>query len=528
MTAAVGGSRDPVPQEAAKSLHWDRILRNIFSNWTSYGVTAVVGFMLTPIVVNSLGQTGYGLWTLVLSITGYFGLLDLGIRSSVSRFLTRHLTLGDDRGVNDTASTAFAILAAGGVLASIATVVIAALFFDSFRIEPEYAAAGRLALLVAGLNVSCILPLGVFSAILYASERFDVVSGITIVTELARAALVVWLLRHGYGLVALAVLALALTLVQYLTFAIVAKMLHPRLKIAPGHVDRAVGRELFGFSIYRFFWIVANQLIFYSDAVVIGIFLGAGAITPYAIAVSLINYGRQVVFLLLDPLYPSAARIDARGDMAELRRLLIVGTRMALLVSLPLCLGLLFLGRQFISLWMGPAHAGSAVILAVLTIAQFASMPQYVSTLVLAGMARHRPFAYMALAEGLANLVLSIVLVQKMGLMGVAWGTVIPSLVTNAVLVPLYTLRVVKMSVSDYLVQAYLRPVLCAVPIVGVGYLFSRLDSSSWLMFGAQAMVMCGIFGVMSYLLCLTATERASVSGRLAAIFQREAVVHES
>ena len=83
------------------------ILRNILSNWTSYLVTAAVGFLLAPVVVHSLGNTGYGLWTLVLSMTGYFGLLDLGIRSSVGRFVTRYLALNDEESVNRTVSTAF-------------------------------------------------------------------------------------------------------------------------------------------------------------------------------------------------------------------------------------------------------------------------------------------------------------------------------------------------------------------------------------------------------------------------------------
>ena len=508
-------------------MHWNRIFRNIFSNWTSYAVTAVVGFLLAPVVVNSLGATGYGLWTLVLSITGYFGLLDLGIRSSVSRFLTRHLALDDDLAVNRTASTAVAILAAGGVLAALATVATAFFFFERFQVEPEYAAAGRTALLITGLNIALVLPLGVFSSVLYASERFDVVSGVTIVTELARAALVVWLLRNGYGLVALAILGFALTIVQYTAFAVFARSIHPRLKIGPRYVDKAVGRELFGFSVYRFLWIVANQLIFYSDAVVIGIYLGASAITPYAIAVSLINYGRQIVFLLIDPFYPTAARMDARGDLPELRRLLIVGTRLALLVVLPLCLGLLFLGRQFITLWMGPTFADSAILLGVLVIAQFASMPQYVSTLVLAGMARHKPFAFVALGEGVANVTLSIILIKEFGLIGVAWGTVIPALITNAVIVPLYTLHVLKLGVGDYLMKAWVRPTLCAVPLAALGYWLSRLEASSWLIFGAEAAVMIGVFGIVSYVLCLDSAERASITGRLAAVFHREAV-HET
>ena len=73
-----------------------RVLRNIFSNWTGYFVTVVVGFFLAPFVLHHLGNTGYGVWTLVLSLTGYFGLLDLGIRSSVGRFVARYVALADE------------------------------------------------------------------------------------------------------------------------------------------------------------------------------------------------------------------------------------------------------------------------------------------------------------------------------------------------------------------------------------------------------------------------------------------------
>jgi O-antigen/teichoic acid export membrane protein len=508
-------------------MHWERILRNVLSNWTSYLITAVVAFMLTPVVVHSLGATGYGLWTLVLSITGYFGLLDLGIRSSVSRFLARHLALNDDRAVNATASGAFLILACGAIVALLGTVAIVVFFFDSFRVEPEYARAGRIALLITGVNVGFVLPLGIFSAILFASERFDVVSGVTIAMELARAALVVWLLRNGFGLIALALVALAITLFQYSAMGVIAKALHPRLKIGLRHLDWGVCRELFGFSVYRFVWIVANQLIFYADAVVIGLFLGAGAITHFAIAASLINYGRNVVFLLLDPLYPSAARMDADRDTPGLQRLLIVGTRMALLVALPLCVGLMFLGRQFVTLWMGSEYADSAAILMLLTIPQFGSMPQYVSALVLAGMAKHRTFAFVALAEGIANIVLSIVLVQRIGLIGVAWGTVIPALITNFLIIPLYTLRVLNMSVTDYVVNAYLRPALCVLPVVAMAVAFSRLQPTSWFRFAAEAASMCAVFGVMSYFLCLYSDQRAAVAGRVRAWFGQATVVSE-
>ena len=187
--------------------------------------------------------------------------------------------------------------------------------------------------------------------------------------------------------------------------------------------------------------------------------------------------------------------MDATEDLAGLQRLLIIATRMALLVTLPLCLGFLFLGRQFITLWMGPTYADSAILLMVLTIPQFGSMSQYGSVLVLTGMARHRALAYFALAEGLANVVLSVILVQQMGLIGVAWGTVIPHFICTTLVVPVYTLRVLKMNVADYFRQAYLRPLVCALPVVCLGYAFFRLDVASWLVFAGEALAMCGLFG---------------------------------
>ncbi len=506
-------------------MHWRIILRNIFSNWAGYLVTALIGFFLSPFIVHSLGTTGYGLWTLVLSLTGYFGLLDLGIRSSVGRFVARYLALNDDRSSNRILSTAFVILACGGLLALAGTIVVVKFFFGSFHVEPQYAAAAQTALVITGLTMSCTLPLGTFSSLLVAMERFDILSGVTIIGELTRAALIVVTLRSGHGLVAVALIALIISIAQYSTMALFAKWLHPALSLSWHLVDRPAFRELFGFGIYRFIWIVANQLIFYSDSVVIGIFLGAKAITYYAIAGSLINYGRTFVSLVTDTFYPAATRLDAMQDMEGLRELLILGTKVALLVALPLCIGFTFLGQQFIVLWMGKAYSSSALFLIVLTIPQFTGLSQYVSALVLAGMAKHRVLAYLVLAEGFANLVLSVILVRKIGLVGVAWGTVIPDVICTAVVVPWYTLRILKLKVREYVVRAFVRPVIGAVPIAGIAYAFSRLvDTPTWSLFGCEVAVISGVFAILSYFLCLDSGQRAVAAGKVSGWLHRQAI----
>jgi len=510
-------------------LNWTTILRNIFSNWASYLVTAVVGFILAPFIVHSLGNTGYGLWTLVISLTGYFGMLDLGIRSSVGRFVARHIALNEEDQVNRIINTSFTLLAAGGMLALIGSIVIATYFFGVFKVEPQFVFAGKAALMILGLNIACTLPLGVFSAVLVGLERYDVIGATTIVGELLRAVLVMVFLKLGFGLVALALVTLFIGAAEYTVMALLVRSLYRPLRLGWRFVDLSTLKGLSSFGIFRFIWIVSNQVIFYSDSVVIGIYLGASAITHFAIAGSLVNYGRNLVSLLTDAFFPAATRMDAKDDLSGLQQLLILGTRISLLISLPLCLGFVFLGKQFIGLWMGKEYFSSAAILIVLTIPQFASMSLYVSTLVLTSMARHRVLAYLALAEGVTNLVLSVVLVRRIGLIGVAWGTVIPHLIITGLILPLYTMRTLRMNLADFLRGAYLRPVLCAIPAAGLCYAFSVwFQNPTWLHFGAEVSAVCAVFLIASYRFCLTPGQHALLLHILQRLIHRQAVIHEA
>ena len=378
-------------------MHWRVILRNILSNWLGYIVTSAVAIVLSPFVVHHLGNTGYGIWTLVLSLTGYFGLLDFGIRSSVGRFVARYVALADAHNVNRTVTNAIAMLGCGSLLTILATVGMT-FALPLFRLPPQLLVSARIALVLAGLNITVALPMGVFGGILIALERYDILSRTGIGACLAQAGLVVVFLKLGHGIVTLAAIALLVTAAQYMFIAAYAKSLYPALRIAWRLVNAGAWKELFGFSAYRFIYIIASQLIFYTDSVVIGAYLGAALITPYAIAGSLIMRGRDVVSLATDTLYPAASRMDGLNNRSGLKELYCVCTTLALLLTLPICLGFILLGKQFITLWMGEDYLFSATILAVLTIPQFASMPQYSSALVLTSMARHKALAFLSTA----------------------------------------------------------------------------------------------------------------------------------
>jgi O-antigen/teichoic acid export membrane protein len=71
-----------------------RPLRNVITNWAGTFSSMLIAFFLSPFVVHHLGATSYGIWILIMSVTGYLGLLDLGVRGTVPRYIATFHTQG--------------------------------------------------------------------------------------------------------------------------------------------------------------------------------------------------------------------------------------------------------------------------------------------------------------------------------------------------------------------------------------------------------------------------------------------------
>ena len=145
-----------------------RVARNVLWNWVGLGTGMVAGVLVAPFLVQRLGDTVYGVWVLIASVTGYFGLLDLGTRGAVGRNIAFFRAKGDREGENAILSTGAAILGGIACLTLCATFLVAVLFFRLFTVPPEEVSGARLALQLVGINVAVTLALSVFDALLWA------------------------------------------------------------------------------------------------------------------------------------------------------------------------------------------------------------------------------------------------------------------------------------------------------------------------------------------------------------------------
>ena len=64
------------------SLKW-----NALSNFGGLVASVAIAFFLTPAMLAYLGEERFGMWTLVSSLVGYYGLLDFGVGAAVFRYV---------------------------------------------------------------------------------------------------------------------------------------------------------------------------------------------------------------------------------------------------------------------------------------------------------------------------------------------------------------------------------------------------------------------------------------------------------
>ena len=216
--------------------------RNIFSNFAGYLITAAVALVLTPFILQKLGGPVWAMWAVIVSMTGSYGLLDLGIRSAVGQYVTRYWSKGDMDGVNRTLNTAMVLLVGVAVIAILVTITLCLTlgsWIDFDKLEAVDAASLQWALFVSGTGIALSLPMALWSTVTYARERFDISNGIGVGESLLRLVLTYYVLSAGGGVVGLALVMTGTQMAAWAARMLVAYRLMPGLALSARFFDRA-------------------------------------------------------------------------------------------------------------------------------------------------------------------------------------------------------------------------------------------------------------------------------------------------
>ncbi len=449
------------------------LISNVIYNYIGFFYVSISGFLLFPFSLHILGQKVNGVLLLINSILNYFSILDLGVATTVMKMVAEHTHDKNKTEITKIVVNALIVFIVIAIIMVIFGLALLPLFGNVFKIPREILFQAKISYIIYIIAVGSIFPTAIFQALFSGYQNYKINNIISIVQTTISILGSIFVLIMGYGIIGLSLVTLISN-----TFVLIARVYITlfRYKInifAFNLINRKILRSIFLFSRWILLITVASRLIFQSDVIIIGIFATAVAITRYQIALSPNVFLRAIGDQFNNVTLTASANLHSQKNFSTLQRLLKESTRVTAITMLPFVIVFFVWGRDYITLWVGKSYISSYYTLIVLTIGIFAATIEGTSDQIIIALNKQHIYAFVTALEAIFNVILSVILLPKIGIIGVAIGTTLPALTLSLGFALFYASRLIQADLWSVYAQI-IRPVLIAVPFAILAYIFNK------------------------------------------------------
>lgn len=484
----------------------------------------IIGLLLIPFLVNHLGIEEYGIYGLVMSLAGYLIIIELGLANTAIRYFSKYSAEKDEQGASEFLGLMLMIYSCISVLVIIVGSFIWHAIPDLFSstIKPAELELLRTAFLILLLNVVITLMSNSYTGIISSAEKFKIQKVFEIIIFCIRTAAVFALVYQGYGLITVVIIDASVNLLHaLLKFVYVRFILSYRpvfKKPQPAHL-----KEVFVYTSFVGLNVIVNQVNWRVDNFIIASLTDSESLGVF-------NIGNQLVFAYIafasaitNVFTPQMVKLVTLGKSAmELTQALIkIGRVQMLILGFVIAIFAAY-GSMFIELFVSQKFKLAFWVALIPMLPFMFVLAQSSTNAVLQGLNKHKVRSWLLLATAIFNVVISILLVDSIGIVGASIGTALALFLGELVLVNIYLQRVIKLDMLLFykrILVGNLPPIfLCLVFSL---WLASHLQSS-WaaLIFGCFLSLF--IYSASCYFWLLESEERLRVKGILNRFKRRE------
>ncbi|MFI3297914.1 MAG: oligosaccharide flippase family protein [bacterium] len=315
-------------------------------------LTTLIGLVLTPFIINSLGNSEYGLYTLIGSLVGYLSLMDLGLNNAIIRFVSNFRSRGDKDGEEKFLGTTLLIY---GIISTVVVLLGLCVYFNLESIFRNSLTAIELSraktmFLILVFNIAIVLPSNSFFAICSAYEEFIFSKGIRLLRIVLRTATVYAILTYGGKAISLVIIDTCYNVVlAFITYLFTRERLHIRYNFSQRRFRDV--RPIFSYSVWILLLTVISQFQWQFGQILLGITTDTTAVAVLSVGVMLGTYYGAFSGVLSGLFTPMAARVVVAGEENSQRVFEKLG-RYNFAILMVVLLGFLFFGQDFIALWL--------------------------------------------------------------------------------------------------------------------------------------------------------------------------------
>lgn len=486
-------------------------------SYVSIAINITAGLLYTPWMIEQIGDANYGLYTLANSIITLF-LVDFGLGSAVSRYVSKYRAEGRQDKIDNFLGAIYRLyFVIDAIIFIVLTVVFFLIDIIYTKLSPAELYSFKIVYIISASFAVINFPFVTFNGILNAYEKFiqlklaDIIYRVLLVGVTIIALLFDY--KSEYKLFALVVIHVGAGLISVIYKFIVINKALP-IKVNFKHHDLNLYKDIFGFSIWITVSLLAQRLVFNITPTVLSATVANAsfAVAVFGIVTTIEGYTYTVTTAINGMFMPKISR-DYEGENAEEKIMplfLGVGKYQYALNGL-IVTGFAVVGNSFINLWMGPEyhHAYYGVLL-VLIPGIFLNSLQIANTAMIVKKKVNLQ-AYVYLATGVINIILSIILSSKFGVLG-ACISIFVAYMLRAIAIHIISWKIMKFDIPKFMLKCYLRMSLPIVITIVLGLVINYIiPDMGWKMFIGKAIAVASVYLVLIFIIGLEKKERSFV-----------------
>lgn len=498
------------------------ILKNTAANYVQQLVNVAVFMFLTPYAARKLGTEQFGLWSLMWAMVGVLALADMGISSSVVKFISDARGRQSPDRLRQLYSTFFWVQSILATTVLLAAFIISPFLAKIFDLPPNLTPVASLIFLTLSFRVATGMPFGLFTGLLSAHRKQAYSSLIKAASTLVYGFLVFIMLRYRPTAVTLAGCNLAVHILSNVFIIMAAKRVAADFSIRFSLFNRSLIKEISTFSGAAVLVQISSLLYSRVDIFIIQRFLSLANVARYSIAMQTIDRGTLFCRQLTKALTPLIAEMKGAEDKQSIRLILRKGTKLNTALTTPLLGGLIWLAPDLIESWMGPDFSAATQPMRLLAAAAWISTACELSNATLTMTNHQKLTARLTVVGQVFNIILSLFLVRSYGMTGVATASLI-AVSTIGLFTVIFTARCLQTSFW----RTYSPVLACAVPLalmyVGIIVLHQGARALGFtephlMLVALEEAVGCIIFFIAFFFLGLSSKERKYYLSKLKAL----------
>lgn len=455
----------------------------IFLSYLTLALSNIIALVYTPFMLRMMGQSEYGLYSLVASVVAYLTVLDFGFGNAIVRYTAKYRV---ENKIEEQYSLfgMFLVLYLGiGVLSLIVGMGlycnVDVLFTNSMTSEELRKAHIMVLLLV--FNVAITFPLSIFPSIVQAYENFIFHKIVNLGRVLLQPCLMVPLLLLGYKAIGMVVLTTVLNITTLLVYCWYC-FSGLKIRFNFNHFNGSLLKEISHYSFYVFLTIIVDRAFWSTGQFILGILNGTKDVAVYSLVVQLCTYYMSFSLAISGVFLPKMTHLVAeKRSINEISGMFIKVSRIQYIVMLYILIGFALFGNIFVSYWAGVGYENVYPLTLLIMIPQTIPLIQNVGVSVLQAQNRQKFRAILNFIVAVLSVLVGYLLTKKYGIIGCAISTSLALLLGHGVILNWYYYIKIKLDIVLFWKQVIRLSVPACLAAVIIVVFQAIVDSSSLL-----------------------------------------------